>query len=139
VQSVVFKIWWRFKIWIQAKVAYELWNINSTHLGHDRMVVALTTTCAISAYHHIRCRFESHTLRGVLDTILCDTICQWLSAGQFSPVSCTNKTDRHSIHVTEILLKVALTHTQEQLPYYSQGVENGKWQNWSRLFCHKVW
>jgi len=27
-----------------------------------------TTTYAISAYHHQRCEFESHSLRGVLDT-----------------------------------------------------------------------
>ena len=48
---------------------------------------------------------------GVLDTTLCDKVCQWLATGQwFSPgplVSSTNKTDRHNI--TDILLKVALT------------------------------
>ena len=42
--------------------------------------------------------------RGVLDTTLCDQVCQWFSPGP--PVSSTNKTDRHGI--TEILLKVAL-------------------------------
>jgi hypothetical protein len=46
----------------------------------------------------------------VLDTTLCDKVCQWLATDWwFSPdtlVSCTNKTDRHDI--TEILLKVAL-------------------------------
>jgi hypothetical protein len=49
--------------------------------------------------------------RGVLDTTLCDKICQWLATGRwFSPgtvVSSTNKTDDHDI--TEILLKVALS------------------------------
>jgi len=50
--------------------------------------------------------------RGVLDTTLCDKVCQCLAlaAGQwFSPgtlVSSTNKTDRHDI--TVILLKVTL-------------------------------
>ena len=48
--------------------------------------------------------------RGVLDTALCDKVCQWLAAGQwFSPGtldSPTNKTDCHD--TTEILLKVAL-------------------------------
>ena len=47
--------------------------------------------------------------RGVLDTTLCDKVCQWLAAGQcFSPgtpVSSINKTDRHHTHLTEILLK----------------------------------
>jgi hypothetical protein len=44
----------------------------------------------------------------VLDTTLCDKVCQWLAAGQWfspgTPVSTTNKTDRHDI--AEILLKV---------------------------------
>jgi hypothetical protein len=48
--------------------------------------------------------------RGVLDTTLCNKVCQWLAAGQWfspgTPVSSTNKTDRHDI--TDILLKVAL-------------------------------
>ena len=48
--------------------------------------------------------------RGVLDTTLCDRVCQWLAAGQrFSPgtpVFSSNKTDRHDM--IEILLKVAL-------------------------------
>jgi hypothetical protein len=48
--------------------------------------------------------------RGVLDTTLCDKVCQWLAAGQWfspdTPVSFTNKTDHHDIAV--ILLKVAL-------------------------------
>jgi hypothetical protein len=46
----------------------------------------------------------------VLDTTLCDKVCQWLATGRwFSPcipVSSTNKTDRYDI--TEILLKVTL-------------------------------
>jgi hypothetical protein len=44
---------------------------------------------------------------------LCDKVCQWLAAGWWfspgSPVSSTNKTDRHDI--TEILLNVALFKT----------------------------
>jgi hypothetical protein len=49
-------------------------------------------------------------MRGVLDSTLCDKVCQLLATGlRFSPgtpVSSTNKTDSHDI--TEILLKVAL-------------------------------
>ena len=74
------------------------------------MVVGFTTTCAISAYHHYSCEFESYSWRGVLETTLCDQVCQLLVAGRwFSPgtlVSSTNKTDHHNI--TEILLKVVL-------------------------------
>jgi hypothetical protein len=47
---------------------------------------------------------------GVLDITLCDKVCQWLATGWWfssgTPVSSTNKTNRHDI--TEILLKVAL-------------------------------
>ena len=48
--------------------------------------------------------------RSILDTTLCNKVCQWLTAGRWfspgTPVSSTNKTDRADI--TEILLKVAL-------------------------------
>ena len=64
--------------------------------GRDRIVVRCTTTSAISAYHHLRCKFESRSLRDVLDTTLCDRVYQWLTEGRwFSPrpaVSSTNKT-----------------------------------------------
>ena len=74
------------------------------------MVVGFTTTYAISAYHHLNCEFESHSWLVVLDTTLCDKVCQWLATGQWfslcTPVFSTNKTDCHDI--TEILLKVAL-------------------------------
>ena len=47
---------------------------------------------------------------GVLDTTLCDNVCQLLVTGRWfcpgTPVSSTNKTDRHDI--AEIFLKVAL-------------------------------
>jgi hypothetical protein len=47
--------------------------------GHDRMVVESTTTCAISAYHHKSCEFETHSWPDVVDTILCVKVCQWLA------------------------------------------------------------
>jgi hypothetical protein len=47
--------------------------------------------------------------RGVLDTTLCDKVCQGLAASRwFSTDSFTNKSDRHDI--TELLLKVALNN-----------------------------
>jgi hypothetical protein len=49
---------------------------------------------------------------GVLNTALCDKVCQWLATGrsfsQGTSVSSTYKTDHHDI--TEILLKVALNN-----------------------------
>ena len=85
------------------------WNyyLNYSGGGGDRMLVGFTTTCAISAYHHLRCEFEPRSWLGVFDTTLLDKVCQWLATGQwFYPISSTNKTDCHDI--IEILLKVVL-------------------------------
>jgi hypothetical protein len=87
--------------------------ISGGRRGHDRMIVEFTTTCAISAYHHQSCEFEHRSWRGVLNTTSCDKMCKWLVSGRWfsrgTPVSSTNKTDRHDI--TEILLKVAWNTT----------------------------
>ena len=77
------------------------------------------------AYHHLNCEFKSHSWRGVLDTILCDKVSQWLeSCPKFSPGtpnSFTNKTDHHDI--TEIFLKVAL-NTINPNPHSSGVITN---------------
>jgi hypothetical protein len=56
--------------------------------------------------------------RGVLDTTLCDKVCQWHGTGQWfspgAPFSSTNKTDSHDI--IEILLKVALNTINQTKP-----------------------
>ena len=52
--------------------------------------------------------FERRSWRGVLDTTLCDKVCQRLD----TRVSFINKADRHDI--TEILLKVALNTINQQ-------------------------
>ena len=58
----------------------------------------------------LKFEFEHCSWWGVLDTTLCDKVCQWFVTGRsFYPgttVSSTNKTDCHN--VAEILLKVAL-------------------------------
>ena len=65
---------------------------------------------AISSYRRWSCEFESRSWWGVLDTTLCDKVCQWLATSLWfslgTPAFSTNKTDRHDI--TEILLKVSL-------------------------------
>ena len=54
------------------------------------MVVFFTTTRAISAYYHYRCEFMARCT-------LCN-VCQWIATcWWFSPLSSTNKTDRHDI------------------------------------------
>ena len=56
-------------------------------------------------------RVRTPLRRGVLNTILCDTVYEWLVTARWflpgTPVSSTNKTDRHDI--AEILLKLALS------------------------------
>ena len=78
-------------------------NLNRGRLGHDRKVAGHTTTYAISAYHHWSCEVESFSQRGVLDTTLCDKVCQYIAAIQMfspaTPVSSTNKTDIHESYL----------------------------------------
>ena len=78
-----------------------------------RMVVGFTTNCAISAYQtnvvslnpvHGEVYSIQHYVIILLKVVLNVIVGQLLSPG--TPVSSTNKTDRHNI--TEILLKVAL-------------------------------
>jgi len=46
------------------------------HRSSDRMVIGFTTTYVIGAYYHLSYTFEPRSWRGVLDTTLCDTVCQ---------------------------------------------------------------
>jgi len=58
--------------------------------------------------------------RGVLETTLCDQVCQWLAAGRWfspgTPVSSTNKTDRHDI--TEICFESGVKHHKPKPEYF---------------------
>jgi hypothetical protein len=56
----------------------EFWflDLQGGRRGLDRMEVEFTNTCAISAYHHKRCKFESREWRGVIDAALFDKVCQ---------------------------------------------------------------
>jgi hypothetical protein len=76
--------------------------------GRDRIVAGFTTDCAISAYHHYHCEFESCSWWGVLDTTICDDSDLWQVGGFLRVVFSTNKIDRNDI--TEILLKVVLNN-----------------------------
>ena len=51
--------------------------------GCDCMVVRLTTTYAISA---VTTNFRIALRRDVLDTTLCDKVCQWLATGWWFPL-----------------------------------------------------
>ena len=79
-------------------VLMDCFTTNQTRGCRGRMVVYnyLSNRCLLPL---TLCKFKSRSERGVLDTILCNKVCQWLTEGQlFSPgtqVSSTNKTDRH--------------------------------------------
>jgi hypothetical protein len=49
------------------------------------MVVVFTSTYVINVNHHWSCEFKSRPRRGVLDTTLCDQVCQWLAVGRWFP------------------------------------------------------
>ena len=70
---------------------------------------------------------------GILDTTLCDKVCQWRTTGHWfspdTPVSSTNKTNRHDM--AEILLKVALNSTIFTLPLlWFSWFYDGEWSFW---------
>jgi hypothetical protein len=81
--------------------------------GRERMVVGFKSYLCNQFLPPLTLWVRFPLRRGVLDTTLCDKVCQWLAAGRcFSsgtPDSSTNKTDRHEINV--ILLKVAFNTT----------------------------
>ena len=97
--SISFLILIRNYIFIKYKIINEINHIytciNGGRRGRDRIIVGFTTTCAISAYHHFNCEFDLCSWPGVLDTTLCDKVCQWLATGQWfslgTPVSSTKQ------------------------------------------------
>jgi hypothetical protein len=95
------------------------------------MIVGFTTTCATSAYNHWSYEFEPRSWRGVLDTTLCDKVCQWLATCRWfspgTPVLSTNIANRHEI--TEILLKVALNSINHHIhiKFLRSNSQNIKW------------
>ena len=76
----------------------------------DRMIVGFYNYLCNRCLSLLKLWVRFLLRRGVLDTTFCDKVCQWLAAGRWfspsTPVSSTNKTDRHDINI--ILLKVAL-------------------------------
>jgi len=82
----------------------------STHFQLSRVVDRATTYGFPLHYICLPGSLSRQLRRGLLDTTLCDKVCQWLATGRYffpgTPVSSTNKTERHDI--TEIMLKMAL-------------------------------
>ena len=127
------------------------WNIQQYHLHHYTIHTNHShhSTFTITPYGiHYTCYTILHTLftscefkplsqRGVLDTTLCDKVCQWLATGRwFSPVSSTNKTDRHDI--TEILLKLALNTINQTKLVWFRG-QTGKRTPWKNIIIKDIY
>ena len=99
-------------------IQYEPTYLQRGRRGRDHMVVGFTTTYTIIAYHYWCCQFESRSGRGVQHYVI--KFVSDLRQVQISPVSSTNKTDRHDI--TEIVLKEALNtikQTNKQTNIYT--------------------
>jgi hypothetical protein len=97
----------------QGIVAYIVWYLNIRLPFHFKMRL-LNVHFTIMKIP-VKTKYQVVIIqlrRGVLDTTLCDKVCQWLTTCRLfsldTPFSSTNKTDCHDI--TEILLKVALIH-----------------------------
>jgi hypothetical protein len=92
---------WTQMFW-SPEIKWDNWVGFDPHLCHARSLWEYPAPLMLWVQTPLR--------RGILDTTLCDQVCQWLATGWwFSPstlVFSTNKTDRHD--TTEILLKVAL-------------------------------
>jgi len=80
--------------------------------GRDRMVVWFYNYLCNQCQSPLRLWVQIPLRRGLLNTTLCDKVCQCLAASRWfslgTPVSSTDKTDCY--HIAEILLKVALKH-----------------------------
>ena len=74
------KLCYIFSLLLDALILFHYYLLLRSRRGRDRMEVVITTTCAISDYHHKCCEFESHSWQGVLKTTLCDKDCQRLEA-----------------------------------------------------------
>ena len=68
-----------------------LWIHHITTSG--AITVGFTTTCTSSAFPHYCCEFEPRWWQSVVDTTLCEKVCQWLAADLWffpgTPVSST--------------------------------------------------
>jgi hypothetical protein len=83
------------------------------HLLCTYMILWLFITCRL-----MHCEFEPRSWRGVLNTTLCDKICQWLATGRWfspsAPVSSIKKTDRHDI-AKKIAIRGVKYHKPNQI------------------------
>jgi hypothetical protein len=77
--------------------SWHLWGCPS----HDCMVVGFKATYAFSAYHHYLWQFKSCSWLDVLDTTLCDKVCQWLATVLWFPPPIITDCLRYSWNIVE--------------------------------------
>ena len=58
----------KYKVYILNYFSHIVWDSR----GCDWMVARITSTYALSAYHHNSCEFDSHLWWDVSDTTFCD-------------------------------------------------------------------
>ena len=80
---------------------FNLYLYHTRHSGRDRMVVGITTTYAISAYHHSCCECESRSGRAVQHYYIINFV-----------------NDLRQVYITEILLKMALNTINQTYKTY---------------------
>jgi len=113
--SLISKLYLQLQFGLKTLIMYALLNslIGSQNNWNTEKVIL----CCLLQLSSLKCT----VLFQLLDTTLCDKVCQWLAAGRWfsldTPVSFTNKTDLYD--TTKILLKVAL-NTITLTPYISR-------------------
>jgi hypothetical protein len=124
-------VWWEWKHWrknvnmhlhIATVISYIIsWGRH----GRDRMVVEFTTTVPVQSVPITTKVVSLNPVHGEVYSIqhyVIKFVSDLWQVDDFSPVSSTNKTDRHD--VTEILLKVLLNTITLPLNYFLPCLKN---------------
>jgi hypothetical protein len=130
---------------------YIMWSMNCEQFSNDLKGLSWSWSYGSWIYNYLcnQCRsplklwVRIPLRRSVLDTTVCDQLCQWLAAGRWffsgTPISSTNKTCRH-VDMTEILLKVALNTINPNLMVSTvELVQSDTWVFWHHVTSDKNW
>jgi len=111
---------WLMYFFSKKQKIYIIWIINETNMTQLELITVMvnfTPHLPIFKICHGG-QYQNHCRQDVLDTTLCDKVCEWFEAGRWfspdTPVSSSNEIDRRDI--TEILLKVALNTMHNPTP-----------------------
>ena len=97
-----------FYMFVNLKCAFEKMNDIKAMLIRWQVYFIVSFPC------------DGRSRRGVLDTTLCYKVCQWLATGRWlslgTPVSSTNKTDRHDITEIQCSVESGVKHHKSLTP-----------------------